>query len=150
MSFWKTRATRDRADTLFSKYIRERDGWKWKRCGRQWAPGAGGLTASHFFGRAKESVRFDPENCDALCMFPCHDEWENEKGVTKFKRGTWDVELPRPYRDWKIKQLGYPRFAALEVRANTIVKKDRKISLVYVKHLIAELGGCGNERAGTL
>lgn len=138
MSFFKLKAKRDRADTLFSLFIRARDGWKCQRCGRQWKEGDGGLTNSHFFGRTAESVRFDPENCDALCMFPCHDEWEHEKGVTKGKHGAAIIEIPRAYRLWKIEQLGARRFAALEVRANMTTKKDRKMSLLYVKALIAE------------
>ena len=138
MSFFKLKAKRDRVDDLFSKFIRARGKWRCQRCGRQWPDGSAGLTCSHFFGRRMESVRFDPENCDALCMFPCHDEWENEKGIFKLRQGRDVIEYPRAYRAWKITQLGPVRFAALEVRAHTTVKKDRKMSLIYVKALRAE------------
>jgi len=86
-----------------------------------------------------ESVRFDPENVDALCMFPCHDEWENEKGITTGWRGKVKIELPRPYRAWKIEQLGARRFSALEVRAFMTARRDRKMAVLYVKTLMAEL-----------
>jgi hypothetical protein len=85
-----------------------------------------------------ESVRFDPENADCLCISD-HQIFETEKGVTKGVIGGVEVELPRPYRAWKIQKLGLHRFGLLELRAHTHVKKDRAISLLVVKELLKDL-----------
>ena len=62
----------DKADRVFSTYIRLRD----KECVRCHRRGSGdlgitGLQASHFYSRRNESVRFDEDNVDALCA-GCH------------------------------------------------------------------------------
>ena len=57
------------ADAAFSKCVRERASWRCERCGGSPAPG--GLHCSHFHGRGKWSVRFEPLNATALCM-GCH------------------------------------------------------------------------------
>jgi hypothetical protein len=116
----------DPADRLFSEYIRRRDG-RCMRCGR---PGTGehgivGLQCSHFFGRSKESTRFDAENCDVLC-FGCHQYW-----------GSTDREA---YREFKLKQLGQRRFNLLAIRAHTYQKKDRKMARLYARELLKGLG----------
>jgi len=56
---------RTQADVRFSLQIRERDGWKCKRCGSQ--PRPGGLHAAHMFTRRTGATRFDPDNVLALC-----------------------------------------------------------------------------------
>lgn len=84
-----------KADKFFSEYIRERDG-RCVLCGKK-----DGLTCSHFWGRYASATRYDPENCDALCM-GCHFKVENAKqGV---------------YLDFKMKQLGKKRYMALSNR----------------------------------
>lgn len=108
----------DKADTMFSKYIRKRDG-KCVRCG-----GTSSLQNSHYYGRGKESTRFDPENCDTLC-FGCHQYW-----------GSTDRE---EYREFKIKQLGEKKYEALKVRARTLCKKDRNASYLFAKELYDSL-----------
>lgn len=120
----------DKADVTFSKFIRLRDG-RCVRCGRRGDGnnGINGLQASHYFGRGKESTRFDPENVDALC-FGCHQYW-----------GSTDREA---YRDFKLNQLGDSGLNALVVRANTLVKKDRKMSYLIAKGLLDSLT---NDRA---
>lgn len=112
----------DKADALFSKYIRLRD----KRCVRCGRPGDGkeginSLQNSHYFGRRSESTRFDPENCDALCM-GCHQRWGSE-----------DKEA---YRDFKIKQLGEDGFKKLRMRSEMYCKKDRKLAYLVVKKML--------------
>lgn len=59
------------ADRWFSKCVRKRAGYRCERCGAQHAENSPGLHCSHFHGRGKWSVRFDPENCEALC-YGCH------------------------------------------------------------------------------
>jgi hypothetical protein len=83
------------------------------------------LTNSHFHGRRKQSVRHDPENCDAACR-ACHQYLEEHKEF---------------YKDWKLKQLGEQRYALLELRANTPQKTDEFITKLYLKSLLAELEG---------
>lgn len=114
----------DKADKMFSRYIRLRDR-RCVRCGRRGendkkGDSIKGLQCSHFFGRGKESTRFDPDNCDALC-FGCHRYW-----------GSDDFES---YRTFKIKQLGKKGFDRLVARANTPVKKDRKLAYIISKAL---------------
>lgn len=115
----------DKADQLFSEYIRRRD----KKCVKCHRIGEGkhgivGLQCSHYFGRGKESTRFDEENADALC-FGCHQYW-----------GSTDREA---YRTFKLKQLGQKRFDALTARAYTLVKKDRKLAALYWQERLKEL-----------
>ena len=114
----------DKADVEFSRYIRLRD----KRCVRCKRLGSEnkdgefiiGLQASHYFGRAKESTRFDPENVDSLCG-GCHQYW-----------GSTDREA---YRIFKIKQLGEQGFKLLQIRAETYHKKDRMFEYIKWKAL---------------
>lgn len=67
-----------------------------------------GFHNSHFFGRRMFSVRWDEQNCDALCH-GCHRFWEKE-----------DRES---YRAFKVRQLGENDFKALDLRAHTVNKK---------------------------
>jgi 5-methylcytosine-specific restriction endonuclease McrA len=101
----------DKADQLFSKWIRTRDNWTCQRCKKKYEEGNAGLHNSHFYGRSHESTRFEPSNCDALC-FGCHHYF---------------TANPNDYTQWKLKQLGQKQFDALIVQSNTYHKKDRKM-----------------------
>jgi len=116
----------DSTDTLFSNYIRLRDGYICQRCGTYYPEGKrGGLHCSHYFGRARENTRFDPENCDALC-FGCHQIWGSED-----KEG---------YREFKIKQLGLNGFNKLQVRSFAFRKRNlRMFEKKRIRILIKEL-----------
>lgn len=111
-------------DALFSRYIRIRDGWTCQRCHAQHDIGSQGLHNSHFWGRGNWSTRFDPQNCDALC-FPCHRLWGGDERDA--------------YRAWKLKQLGERAYKALDIRAHTYAKRDRKLAMMYVKELMKQL-----------
>lgn len=115
----------DKADVLFSEYIRRRDG-KCVRCGRrgEGEKGIVGLQCSHYFGRGAESTRFDDKNCDTLC-FGCHQEW-----------GSKDRES---YREFKLRQLGEREFKLLTMRFHTIQKKDRKLAAIQARELLKTL-----------
>lgn len=92
--------TMKKADTEFSKFIRERDK-RCQRCGKE-----GPLTCSHFWGRAHKGTRYDPKNCVAICWFPCHAyHWEKEK------QGA--------YRDFMLYWLGEEEYEELKKRALT-------------------------------
>src|SRR3990167_6088440 len=100
---WKIKI--DQADKAFSLYVRERDEWTCQRCRTRFAPGSAGIHNSHYFGRGRESTRFDPDNCDALC-FGCHRFWE-----TQDREG---------YRRFKIEQLGERRHELLFARSHML------------------------------
>lgn len=136
MSFWQARTKIDYADRLFSKYVRLNAGNRCENCGA--GSGVTRLECSHFFGRRKESTRFDPENCACFCA-ACHQAFENEKGISKGVHKGKTIEFPRAYRRWMIEKLGPVRFARLEVRAGTHVKRDRKMSMIYVKALMVDM-----------
>lgn len=114
----------DKADMVFSQYIRTRDNWTCQRCGKQYQPPTKALHCSHYFGRGRENTRFDPENCDALCH-GCHSYW-----------GSSDKE---GYRQFKIDQIGERGFQELTWRASMYKKKDRKMALIIAKQLMEEL-----------
>jgi hypothetical protein len=59
------------ADSWFSKCVREAANWTCQKCGTQHQRKSRGLECSHYHGRGKWSVRFDPDNCLALCT-ACH------------------------------------------------------------------------------
>jgi hypothetical protein len=111
---------RDPADIEFSKYIRLKANWTCEACYKYL--GEGGGEASHFHGRRKESVRFDPDNVACHCH-SCHRHF---------------TEQPEEHRAWKLKQLGQRRFDALNVRSELYCKKDRKLALLIAKRLHSE------------
>lgn len=106
--------TLKKADEQFSLWIRNRDNWTCKRCGKIWAEGARGLTCSHFWQRSHKGTRFDPENNDSACWMPCH-------------KYHWEKEKQGDYRDFKVRQLGMARYQALEARARGTYPQDRAI-----------------------
>jgi len=117
----------DPADKVFSQYIRLRDK-ECQRCHSRVCLNTKGLpvshNASHYFGRGRENTRFDPENVDTLC-FPCHRIWGSEE--------------KEEYKAFKIKHLGKRGFLLLEIRANTLTKKDRKMALIIAKELLRRI-----------
>lgn len=117
----------DKADVIFAKYIKTRDGWRCKRCGVQYQEGDRGLHCSHFHGRTRESTRFDEDNCISLCM-GCH----------KY----FDEVNRQSYCEFKQKQLGEEKYKALRVRADTLIKKDREMSYIIAKQLLLNLIKC--------
>jgi hypothetical protein len=106
---------RDRADILWSEYLREKVG-HCEICYK-----TEGLELSHFFGRRNESTRFDPENCDILCNYHHRNFHEN----------------PGDYKDWKLKKMGQKRYDALVIRAKAVYhKKDRNMEVIKIKALM--------------
>lgn len=95
-------------------------------CGRRGTgpDGIFGLQASHYFGRAKQTVRFDEENVDVLCV-ACHK-----------LLGTDNKPL---YKKWKIEQLGQDRFDKLNLLAHTTGKKDYKLQEIIWTAKLKEL-----------
>lgn len=107
------------ADKQFSDYIRSKAGWRCERCGHQFTPPTSGLHASHFWGRARENTRFDPDNLSALC-YGCHSYFHAQ---------------PQEHLDWMLEKLGKKRFDQLKLRAHMYRKKDDKLILMWLKTL---------------
>lgn len=105
----------DPLDVLFSEFIRKRAKGVCERCGSY--KGWKRLQCSHFFGRAKKSVRWDEENCSALC-FGCH---------------AYFTAHPLEHCDWFQERLG-DRFDLLMGRVNqTHPKPDKELLTLYYR-----------------
>ena len=105
-----------RADTLYSKYLRKKRGYRCEFDNQFFAEGIG-LTVSHFQSRGKESTRFDDENCDILCISH-HSYFEDHK---------------TEYEAWKLERMGKKAFNLLILRAHTYHKKDDTWILMWLK-----------------
>lgn len=110
----------DPLDKLFSEYIRKKAAQNGgcEYCGKptDWK----GLQTSHFHGRRKRSVRYDPDNACGLC-FSCH-----------LHLG----ENPYVHTEFFKKRLGSERFEQLNIRANQLVKIDKEATKLYLKELL--------------
>lgn len=94
-------------DRIFSRYIRERDGWTCQRCKTRYTPPTNALHCAHMFTRGKWSTRLDPRNAVALC-YGCHQHMDSHPCLKAqfFRRRLGDVE-----------------FEALKLASNTPTKK---------------------------
>ncbi len=124
-----------KADKLFSRYIRERDMWICQRCGTRYNDNPQGLHCSHYFGRARFSTRFDPDNCVALC-YGCHRLW-----------GHGDQR--DQYQEYMERKLGKEGFKRLTLRANMYAKADWKAAEIYSQHLLNTLHDQSLQRGKT-
>ena len=113
----------DPADRAFSLYIRTRDKWRCKRCGKQYQPPTSALHCSHFMGRGKEATRFDPNNADALC-YGCH---------------RYFTAHPALHYEWQVKEKGLDIVKELVIKSNTYKKKDRKLEKLIWEKALDEL-----------
>lgn len=102
----------DRADAAFSLMIREAANWLCARCGADHSEHHETLDCSHYFRRNKYSVRYDPDNADALCHLPCHVGEPNG----------WEFQKNGGYLDFMHKKLGYEGFADLQRQSETRCK----------------------------
>jgi len=107
----------DSADKYFSLYIRYRDNWTCQRCGTKYEPVTNALHNSHFWGRARESTRFDPLNASAHCH-GCH---------------SFFTANPELHRQWKLNRIGQAEYDRLMIRAETRQKKDRELMTILWK-----------------
>ena len=110
----------DKADSVFSDYIRLRDR-KCCRCGRPGKPRKSdglpivGLQCSHFHGRKKESTRFCELNCQALCH-GCH---------------VYFTSQPLQHANFMRQKLGEKTFDLLTLKANSKTKRDRQMQFLF-------------------
>ena len=118
-------------DKMFSDYIRARDGWECLACieerggSKDYRFDSQGLECSHYWGRARENTRFDPENCIALCTYHHRFHWGHGDGRQE-------------YTDFMRKRLGDRGFDLLDVRAHTPKKRDDKMDKIIIKELLKE------------
>lgn len=113
----------DKADKVFSLYIRTRDNWTCQRCKKQYTPPTSALHCSHFMGRGKEATRFDEENADALC-YGCHQYFTSQ---------------PIEHYDWQVQRKGEKKIQALRLRSNLYHKKDRAMAHLYWSERLKQL-----------
>ena len=71
-----------------------------------------GLHCSHYYGRGRYSVRFDPDNAVALC-YGCHRHVGSN---------------PSDHLDFIRERLGPDKFRELTQRRNIIVKKSQMLN----------------------
>ena len=101
----------NKLDKVFSDLIRTRDNWTCQVCGKYFPEGERRyLHCSHFHGRRKQSVRYEPMNAAAHC-FSCH---------------KYLGENPLEFADWILGHLGPAGVALLTVMANKPVKRSKK------------------------
>lgn len=112
-------------DKKFSFFIRSRDGWMCQRCFKKYIPPTSGLHASHFWGRANKSVRFDPENVVSLC-FGCHQHF---------------TANPAEHLAWFEKRLGERRYMALMIRKNKKEIFDPGIINIWLTEKLKQVTG---------
>jgi hypothetical protein len=112
---------RRKDDVLYSTYLRKKRDYTCERCKRIFPEGKG-LEISHYYGRRKESVRFDEANTDVCCT-GCH---------------RYFGENPGEYYAYKFKQLGETRYNLLILRANQTIKKNIEANIREIKLRIKE------------
>lgn len=97
--------TMDKADSMFSLYIRQRDGkCMHPDCRNKSDTNIKQMQNSHFYGRGEWATRFDPDNCDTA-----------HKGCHYFK---WEKTKNTDYLEFKKKQLGTKRFNILKKKVD--------------------------------
>lgn len=120
MAWGKTKI--DVADKYFATWIKNRDNWTCKRCNKKYPEGYQYLQNSHFIGRRKESTRFEPLNCDALCA-GCHQYFTSN---------------PNEHYEWQVSTKGQEVVDKLTLLSNTYKKKDRKLEALYWRQQLKE------------
>lgn len=117
-----------KTDTLYTRYVRERDDYTCQRCRRPYPKdNCRNLVTSHFWGRGRENTRFDDENCMALCQLPCHQYWGHGEGRVEYQA----------FMEEKLGQAGYDN---LMVRAHTYKKQDDKMDEFVIRRKMEQLG----------
>lgn len=126
-------------NAVFSLYIKCRDNWQCVRCGMlfqiplnhtetarradktsfEW------LDNSHYFGRGRwPNLKFEKDNCDALCRF-CHNDFENKKSTD--------------YKEFKENQLGSERYEALLKKKNGVLRLREPDKIDLMNWLLEEI-----------
>lgn len=114
-------------DAAFSKLVRMRVGWicEVQSCQRYFPEGRArmGLHASHYWGRGRQSVRFDPRNCFSHCAHH-HNEFGSH---------------PHEFHQWTWVKLGPVVYDELLARAQTPLKRSKADKADLLKEMKSEL-----------
>lgn len=105
------RKQRDKADRLFSLYIRARDR-VCQKCGASKEQGQ--LQCAHIFGRRYFGTRWDPDNAVCLCA-GCHKSFTHD---------------PIRWEDWCIERMGEAKYLEVRARAQAVTKPDYE-AIIY-------------------
>ena len=122
-----------KTDRLFTELMRKRQDYTCQKCQKKYVfdgvavRNLQGLDTSHYFGRASENTRFDPDNCDCLC-FPCHRNWGHGEGRAE-------------YKEFMIKKLGEDGLLLLEWKSQQCRKRDDKLTEFVLQEMLKE-GKC--------
>ena len=118
-----------KTDKMFTQVQRFRFNYTCQKCGRQYSEEQPlyNLGVSHYYGRSRESTRFDNDNVTLLCNLPCHKKWEGEE------RGD--------YTEYMITRLGQAGFEELTERANTYKKRNDAETEASLKEKVKILEG---------
>ena len=101
-----------KTDRIYTRIQRFRFDYTCQKCGKKYDEygSLSNLGVSHYYGRGKESTRFDDDNVTLLCNFPCHFRWGGDE------RGD--------YTEYMLERLGREKFSELMTRANTYKKRN--------------------------
>ena len=118
-----------KTDKLYRQYLRERQNYTCQHpnCRRIYPVDGdlNNLTVSHFWGRGHEGTRFDDENCDLLCWYPCHQNWQSEGR--------------KEYEAFMVQKLGVEGYNRLMIRAKTPKPRDDKMDEFIIKKKLEQL-----------
>jgi hypothetical protein len=98
-------------DEAFALAIKERDGWRCRRCGSQHQPGDRGYHCAHVFSRRIKATRWDAQNAFGL-DYGCHAFFHRE---------------PLTFHVWVRDQLGDAVYEALAERARRVSLRNPKM-----------------------
>lgn len=99
-------------DALWARYIKTRDGWTCRRCGRSKTQGYQ-MHAAHVLSRRSLAVRWDPD-AGLCCCALCHRWLDDHK--SRSRDGDGDV--------WAKAQIGTDAYIRLVIRAGLVIKPD--------------------------
>ncbi len=103
-----------KSDKIYTKIQRLRFDYTCQKCGKRYdgSKPLYNLGVSHYYGRSRESTRFDDDNVTLLCNMPCHRKWE---GIER-----------SDYTEYMIERLGQKGYDALKLKSNSYKKRDDK------------------------
>lgn len=99
-------------DRAWAVAVKERDGWRCRRCGKTYQRGDRGLQAMHIFSRRFKATRHDLMNGLAGCT-GCH---------------MWGHSHPGEFLEWVASEIGSEALAELKGRAVALRKRTPQAS----------------------
>lgn len=118
------RSLRNAADKLWSKYVIERAKGVCEKCGRKYPR----MHPHHIFTREIYHLRHSIENGVCLC-FTCHTGSPRESAH----------QAPEQFREWLIKTRGNDWLEYMKARAQTTIKPDYNLAILFLKEALKGL-----------